>query len=391
MKKFIAVLMMTVLTAAPAFAAAKGKARKTGKSVAAATVAPPSSADEKNKSDFAAAEKMLYGQRPKTALIELTRLCDDESFLRACSLLGFGYYSGRYGIARNTQTAIEWYEKCADKEKNFFCHKELARIYYRAGDYDKAFAYYKKAAVGGDADGQYGLAKMYLDGKSVHADYEKSLRWMRKAAHARKNPSKAARCALVEMSYFGIGMRRSLKDTKYWLRLCETPLVRALMSFYGHGVPRDRQKAREILVSADLRETLADWNDLTGQSLPSVGKKNVRDQNIAEDCLKSKPFFETTRKTPDIATYAVKIFNPDFYRSFDVHDGYVEKAGIGDQTFEACGITFYTTAERKRLLNKALKDRNVIKISRYTNACLGAETTGVCDLNLTWREEDTEE
>ena len=42
-------------------------------------------------------------------------------------------------------------------------------------------------------------------------------------------------------------------------------------------------------------------------------------------------------------------------------------------------------------MNKALKDRNVIKISRYTNACLGAETTGVCDLNLTWREEDTEE
>lgn len=389
MKKLIAVLMMTVLASAPAFAAPKKKARRVRKPAVVAAV--PSPADEKNKADFAAAEKMLYGQRPKTAMIELTRLCDEEEFLRACSLLGFGYYSGRYGIARNAQTAIGWYEKCAAKEKNFFCHKELARIYYRAGDYDKAFAYYKKAAVGGDADGQYGLAKMYLDGKSVHADYEKSLRWMRKAAHARKNPSKAARCALVEMSYFGIGMRRSLKDTKYWLKLCETPLIRALMSFYGHGVPRDRRRARDILVSADLKETLADWNDLTGQSGPSAGKKTVRDQNIAEDCLKSKPFFESARNTPDIATYAVKIFDPDFYRSFDVHDGYVEKAGIGDQTFEACGITFYTTLERKRLLNKALKNRDAIKISRYTNACLGAETTGVCDLNLNWREEDTEE
>lgn len=389
MKKLIAVLMMTVLASAPAFAAPKKKSRRVGKPAVVAAV--PSPADEKNKADFAAAEKMLYGQRPKTAMIELTRLCDEEEFLRACSLLGFGYYSGRYGIARNAQTAIGWYEKCAAKEKNFFCHKELARIYYRAGDYDKAFAYYKKAAVGGDADGQYGLAKMYLDGKSVHADYEKSLRWMRKAAHARKNPSKAARCALVEMSYFGIGMRRSLKDTKYWLKLCETPLIRALMSFYGHGVPRDRRRARDILVSADLKETLADWNDLTGQSGPSAGKKTVRDQNIAEDCLKSKPFFESARNTPDIATYAVKIFDPDFYRSFDVHDGYVEKAGIGDQTFEACGITFYTTLERKHLLNKALKNRDAIKISRYTNACLGAETTGVCDLNLNWREEDTEE
>ena len=88
---------------------------------------------------------------------------------------------------------------------------------------------------------------------------------------------------------------------------------------------------------------------------------------------------------------AVKIFDPDFYRSFDVHDGYIEKSGIGDQTLEACGITFYMTLEHKRLFNKALKNKDVIKISRYTNACLGAEMTGVCDLNLSWQEEENEE
>lgn len=382
MKYVFLILFFTVLGLPGAEAAPKAK-----------KTAVPSAAEtekKKNEADFQAAESLLYRQNPKAALPELIRLCNAE-YLRACSLLGFGYYSGRYGVKQNTQTGIEWYEKCARKEKNYFCHKELGRIYYRMGDYDKALHYYQKGAQGNDPDAQYWLGKLYTEGKGVHADYEKSLKWMRKAAHARKNPSKAARCALVEMSYFGIGMRRSIKDTKYWLKLCDNPLVRSLMSFYGHGTPKNKDKAKEILLQADLKETLADWNDLNAQPRPSVGKKTVRDQTIPEDCLKNRLPFGTGRKNPNIATYAVKIFDPDFYRSFDVHDGYIEKSGIGDQTFEACGITFYTTLENKRLFNKALKNKDVIKISRYKNACLGAEMTGVCDLNLSWQEEENEE
>lgn len=382
MKYVFLILFFTVLGLPGAEAAPKAK-----------KTAVPSAAEtekKKNEADFQAAESLLYRQNPKAALPELIRLCNAE-YLRACSLLGFGYYSGRYGVKQNTQTGIEWYEKCARKEKNYFCHKELGRIYYRMGDYDKALYYYQKGALGSDTDAQYWLGKLYMEGKGVHADYEKSLKWMRKAAHARKNPSKAARCALVEMSYFGIGMRRSIKDTKYWLKLCDNPLVRSLMSFYGHGTPKNKDKAKEILLQADLKETLADWNDLNAQPRPSVGKKTVRDQTIPEDCLKNRLPFGTGRKNPNIATYAVKIFDPDFYRSFDVHDGYIEKSGIGDQTFEACGITFYTTLENKRLFNKALKNKDVIKISRYKNACLGAEMTGVCDLNLSWQEEENEE
>ncbi len=382
MKRFFLILFFIVLELTGAQAAPKTK------NLSASGVSETEK--KKNEADFQAAESLLYRQNSKAALPELIRLCNAE-YLRACSLLGFGYYSGRYGVAQNTQTGIKWYEKCAQKEKNYFCHKELGRIYYRMGDYDKALNYYQKSALGGDTDAQYWLGKLYMEGKGLHTDYEKSLKWMRKAAHARKNPSKAARCALVEMSYFGIGMRRSIKDTKYWLKLCDNPLVRSLMAFYGHGTPKNKDKAKEILLQADLKEMLADWNDLNGQSRPSVGKKTVRDQSIPEDCLKNKLPFGTGRKNPNIATYAVKIFDPDFYRSFDVHDGYIEKSGIGDQTLEACGITFYTTLEHKRLFNKALKNKDVIKISRYTNACLGAEMTGVCDLNLSWQEEENEE
>ena len=382
MKRFFLVLFFIVLEITGAEAATKAKKLS--------ALSASETEKKKNEADFRAAENLLYRQNSKAALPELVRLCNAE-YLRACSLLGFGYYSGRYGVKQDTQTGIDWYKKCAEKEKNYFCHKELGRIYYRMGDYDKALQYYQKGAHGGDTEAQYWLGKLYMEGKGLHTDYEKSLQWMRKAAHARKNPSKTARCALVEMSYFGIGMRRSMKDTKYWLKLCDNALVRALMTFYGHGTQKNKQKAKDILIQADLTETLADWNDLNGQSRPSVGKKTLRDQNIPEDCLKNKIPYAAGRKSPNISTYAVKIFDPDFYRSFDVHDGYVEKSGMGDQTLEACGITFYTTLENKRLFNKALKNKDVIKISRYTNACLGAEMTGVCDLNLSWQEETEED
>lgn len=380
MKRFLLILFFAVSTVTTAAAAPKPK-----------KAAAPTAADierKKNEADFLAAESRLYRMDAANALPELTRLCNAD-YLRACSLLGFGYYSGRYGVPQNTEKGVEWYEKCAEKEKNFFCHKELGRIYYRTGDYGKALTYYKKGALGGDPDAQYWLGRLYMDGKGVNADYEKSLKWMRKAAHAKKSPNKAARCALVEMSYFGIGMRRSVKDTKYWLKLCDNPFVRSLMTLYGHGTPKNKDEAKRILTQAGLKEALADWNDLNGQSRPSVGLKTVRDQAVPEDCLKNKPV--AGRKNAKISTYAVKVFDPDFYRSFDVHDGYVEKSGIGDQTFEACGTTFYMTIEQKRLLTKALKNRDVIKIGRYVNACLGAEMTGVCDLNLTWREQSDEE
>lgn len=384
MKRFFLILLLIAYGANHANAAAVVK-----KNAPVQKTAQIESEKQKNEADFKKAETELYSINPRKALPELMRLCG-ENYLRACSLLGFSYYSGRYGVSRNMETGIKWYEKCAEKEKNFFCHNELGRIYYRMGDYANALSYYKKAAAGNNPEAQYRLAKLYLEGKGVHSDYEKALKWMRKAAHARKNPSTPARCALVEMSYFGIGMRRSIKDTEYWLKLCDTPFVQALMFFYGHGVPKDREKAKEILIQTGLKEALADWNDLAGQSRPSVGVKNVRDQQIPEDCRKTSDHPAAGPANGTTGTYVVKIFSSDFYRSFDVYDSYIEKSGIGDQTMEACGITFYTTIENKRLFLKSLRNKDVIKISKYKNACLGSEITGICDLNLNWELPEAE-
>ena len=343
-------------------------------------------AEEQQKKDFRKAEADLYAKKTDAALPELVRLCNTE-YLRACSMLGFAYVSGRYGVKEDFDEGVKWYQKCADKENNFFCHNELGRLYYRRNEFDKAFDFYQKGAKAGNSVAEYRLGRLYLEGKGVPANAERALRWLRRAAHDVKKPSKDAQCALVEMSYYGIGMRPSAKDTSYWLKKCDNKFIKALRLFYGHGVKKNRTAAKEILEQAQLNEALNDWNDFIGNSKPSVGKTSVRDIAIPEDCSPKELLFGTGRKNPKIQTYAVKIFHPDYYRSFDVRDGVSSQGTDGrDQVFEACGITFYTTLENKRLLNRALHQKAVIKISVYKNACLGAEMTGVCDLNLPWQE-----
>lgn len=111
MKRFFLILFFIVLELTGAQAAPKTK------HLSASGVSETEK--KKNEADFQAAESLLYRQNSKAALPELIRLCNAE-YLRACSLLGFGYYSGRYGVAQNTQTGIKWYEKCAQKEKKLF-------------------------------------------------------------------------------------------------------------------------------------------------------------------------------------------------------------------------------------------------------------------------------
>ena len=139
---------------------------------------------------------------------------------------------------------------------------------------------------------------MILDGKGIHPDAEKALRLLRRAAHSVKKPSKSAQCLLVEMSYYGIGMKPSAKDTAYWLKKCDNPLIRALRSFYGHGVPKDRIKAKEILTQAKLTEALNDWQDFTGQGSPSVGETFPKTASSRNCCSARGAKIRKSKHTP---------------------------------------------------------------------------------------------
>ena len=142
------------------------------------------------------------------------------------------------------------------------------------------------------------------------------------------------------------------------------------------------------MTDAGLNEALNDWDDFTGHAASSVGKKVARDTVMPKECVLNDFVFGAGRSNPRIETYAVKIFGKDSYRTFIAKDGFSQNGTFAiDQTFEACGITLFTTRENKTLLNKALRNRAVVKIFRYQHACPAFETVGVCDLNLTWKED----
>lgn len=371
--------------------AVKSKKTKKPAKVQKKTAAPKEDSPEQKKKKeqdarFLPAENALYAFDLQKALPELAVLCE-QKYLRACSLLGFAYSAGRYGIKRDAETGEKWYQKCADEEKNFFCSNELGLLAYRAGDYQKALSRYEAGAKGANAKAQYLLGKMYLDGKGTAVNEERAVMWLRRAAHNAKKPEKQAQCLMAQLSYYGIGMKQSLKDTAYWLKKCDNAFIRAQQYLYGHGVEKNPDKAKAILKTAGLTEALNDWDDFLLKGKPSVSVASTRDNAIPEDCAVQEFVFGAGRKNPQIETYAVKIFHKNYYRTFDVKDGYSEKnADFSDRTFEACGTTFYTTKENLRLFNKSLKGGAVIKIGKYARSCAKAQITGVCDLNLTWSE-----
>ena len=98
MKHFFTILFLIALSVVDAGAAVPKKSAEKKPTVAELE-------KKRNEKDFLAAEALLYSKKSKEALPELIRLCDN-GYLRACSLLGFGYYSGRYDIPQKTLDAL---------------------------------------------------------------------------------------------------------------------------------------------------------------------------------------------------------------------------------------------------------------------------------------------
>lgn len=329
--------------------------------------------------NFFDAEKMLYAGKTIEAIRHLSNLCDKED-TDACKLLGFSYINGRYNIPINEANGILWYTRCADIEKNFTCKNELAKIYLMRGLYPEAFELYNLSAQKNNSEGEYVLGLMYYNGLGVHPNYEKALKWLRKSAHNKKNPKKAAQCKLTEMSYYGIGMLPSIKDTNYWLNQCDNPFIRFQQNFYQN----EREAAYKILQENNLSEALSDWDDFTLKGSDKSNKIIRRDEFHTFGCILPSKLasYKKTNK------YVIKIFNEKYHRNFDITDTHAEKQGTGYVSFELCNKTFYTTSENYRIIKKSLYNQSIIKISKYINYCTTPEITEICAINLPWEDEE---
>ena len=89
--------------------------------------------------------------------------------------------------ARSYQTAIECYEKAADKNHTPSMNK-LGTMYYEGNgvkqDYEKAFEWFFKAAEAGDRDAMSHIAGMYRSGQGTKKNFDKAIYWYKEAAKA---------------------------------------------------------------------------------------------------------------------------------------------------------------------------------------------------------------
>ena len=137
--------------------------------------------------------------------------------LEAEFALGYIYQYGKPGILPNALEAAEYYRHAAahgDKEAARLLEQLEKTAAYRLdskADLDEQWdiEWYRKSAGQGDAESQYMLGKIYLEGKKVDKDTSKAVAWFYQAA------SKGHLEAMVELARLYIkGEGTSVKSAK---------------------------------------------------------------------------------------------------------------------------------------------------------------------------------
>ncbi len=164
--------------------------------------------------------------------------------VQARLLLGLLYDLGR-GVIVNAETAKHWYGLAADAG-NADAIYNLAALYYRKGDFNKAFELFERAAGVGDVEAQTIVASMYQQGQGADFDMQKAVQWYEQAAEHGYAP---AQFNLANLYRKGDGLEQQDKTAFSWYlkasRQGFAPAQNSLAYMYaqGRGVATDREKA----------------------------------------------------------------------------------------------------------------------------------------------------
>jgi TonB family protein len=193
----------------------------------------------------------------------------------------------------------------------------LGKMYFIAGDYAQALAWFGKAAEQGNAPAQINVGSMFANGMGgVSVDFRQAVAWYSKAAE-QGNPQ--AQTDLGFMLADGRGISLDYKQAAFWYRKAAdqgyAPAETYLGMMYadGRGVPQDPKQAVELTrLAADQGFALAQHNlALAYDSGIGVPVDHAQAQVWSRDASSGHASDETDTQWADLDTRTPVAVNPE--------------------------------------------------------------------------------
>ena len=152
------------------------------------------------------------------------------------------------------------------------------------GDMKTAFVEFMADAERGDAEAQYFIGSMFLDGLGTKVNLAEAAAWFRKAA---EQGDADAQYELSELLYWGDGVPADLVESAHWTRLAaeqghaEAQYALGSMYYTGEGVPLDlKESADWTLLAAEQGHVEAQYamslNYYFGEGVPENIQESIR-------------------------------------------------------------------------------------------------------------------
>ena len=177
--------------------------------------------------------------------------------------------------------------KTLAKKGDLKSQRELAHYYYQNKQYKKAFYWFKKAALQGDAESQYNTGAMHYSGQGVTQNKKQAFHWFEKAA---LQDYAIAQFNLGVMYNEGQEVVKDYSQALYWYKkaalqdYADAQINIGTMHEKGQGVIKDYSQAFYWFKKAALQgNAIAQYN---------VGLIYSKGQEVVKDYAKAFHWFE---------------------------------------------------------------------------------------------------